>query len=613
MNTTNQTAKSAPKRGLGTKIIMLGVIPVLLMAALNLGVSFKTSNLFDNTLKTLNEKADNTDKLLAASNQVSKNLVTVRDTFATLNAFHQKSILQRNQLAVKTTREMRTATAETFVGLQQTIAALGKTLNDTGMVDRKDKDGAMQAKRLGYLIRTSNNLPRLFDLYAESNERSAVFLSNRRADSAANNFIYEEASRQGVLQKTLDHTARVLDDLLQDVTKTATQQRIAFKDSVLEELSSTKMLNFIILGVVCGILVIISIAFATRVISRPLVNMVEAMGEISSGNLDAAIPENQKDEIGDMADALSVFKDNLVENKRLSEERDLERQKAVEEQKAQRNELANDFENKVGEVVNSVAASSSQLQSTAKSMNEIASANQQRAGNATQAATDATTNVNTVSAAAEELSHSINEIARQVAESSTMAAQAADQATTTNVTMKELAEAASKIGEVINLITDIAEQTNLLALNATIEAARAGEAGKGFAVVASEVKNLANQTAKATDEIAHQISTIQETTGNAVDAIDQVSNMIDHMNEVSSAIAAAVEEQGAATKEIATNVEAAAQSTQHASSDMTEVTQSAEKNGQAANDVLMAAEALSAQSIALREQVNSFLEQVRSD
>ncbi len=612
MTTSETQTQKAPKRGLGTKIIMLGVIPVVLMGALNLGVSFKTSSLFDNTLKTLNEKAENTDKLLAASNRVSKSLVTVRDSFSALNAFHQKSILQRNQLAVHKTREMRESAAQTFAGLKATVSALGKTLNKTGMVDPKDKTGAMQAKRLRFLVRTASNLPRLYELYAESNERSVVFLSNRRSDSAANNFIYEEASRQGVLQDTLDHTASVLDDLLQDVTRTATVQRKSFKDTVLEELNSTKNLNFIILAVVCTVLVVISIAFATRVISRPLINMVEAMGSLSQGDLNVAIPENQKDEIGDMADALGVFKENLVENKRMSEERAEERERAAAEQKEQRNELASDFESQVGEVVNSVASSSSQLQTTAREMNQIAAANQERAGNATQAATDATTNVHTVASAAEELSNSINEISRQVAESSTMASAAADQASTTNATMEELANAANKIGQVINLITDIAEQTNLLALNATIEAARAGEAGKGFAVVASEVKNLANQTAQATDEISQQIGTIQTTTGNAVDAISQVSQMIDQMNEVSSAIAAAVEEQGAATQEIASNVEAAAHSTQDASSDMGEVTQSAERNGQAANDVLTAAEALSSQSDVLRKQVDEFLNQVRA-
>ncbi|WP_167730492.1 HAMP domain-containing methyl-accepting chemotaxis protein [Terasakiella sp. SH-1] len=611
MTTTTENTQ-AKKKGLGFKITMLGIVPVLLMATLNLGVSYKNGLLFHDTMTTLEEKAKNADKLGNASAAVNKSLVKVRDDFAALGNFHQKSILQRNQMAVHKTRELRGNMTNVFTVLQQDVANLAKTLNSASMLETKGKASVQETKRLHYLIRTANNLPRLYELYVEANERSLKFLGNRRADSAANNFIYEEASRQAVLQKTLDHSAAILAELLHEVQANAMKKRTEFEADVLNQLDSTKYITIIIVAVVCVVLVIFTIGFASRKISNPLTNMVDAMGRLSQGDLEVQIPEGQQDEIGDMADALDVFKQNLIDTKRMSEDREKERVRVAAEQKAQRNELADDFESQVGEVVNSVASSSSQLQSTAKDMSEIASRNQERAGNATQAATNATTNVHTVASAAEELSNSINEIARQVAESSTMASQAANQATHTNETMRELADAAAKIGEVINLITDIAEQTNLLALNATIEAARAGEAGKGFAVVASEVKNLANQTAKATDEIAHQITTIQGTTENAVDAIDEVSKMIDNMNEVSSAIAAAVEEQGAATQEIASNVEQAAHSTQDASNDMDQVAQSAKRNGKAASDVLGAAEALSSQSDALRTQVNDFLSQIRA-
>ncbi|WP_417832019.1 methyl-accepting chemotaxis protein [Terasakiella sp.] len=611
IDSIEQETSPQTKRGLGTKIILLGILPVLFMAALNLGVSFKTGNLFENTLDSLNQKAEHADDLMEGSVNVQRSLTKVRNSFAALTNFHQRSILQRDKVTVFKTREMRTSMENVFVQLQQDVSALEKAIQPSIDAHETPAKRELAQKRLNYLLRTADNLPRLFKLFAESNERSLVFLGNQRADQAASNFIYEEVSRQLVIQNTLDHSASILTELLLDTKIQANKDRIDAKQNAIDELSATEKLNYGILTVVSAVLILLTIIFATKKISAPLVNMVQAMARLSKGELDVDIPENQKDEIGDMASALGVFKQNLIDTQRMSEERAQERERLATEQREQRDALATEFEDKVGEVVNSVASSSTQLQATARDMSEIAATNQQRATSATNAANNATTNVHTVSSAAEELSNSINEIARQVSESSTMAAQAATQAETTNVTMRDLAEAANKIGEVISLITDIAEQTNLLALNATIEAARAGEAGKGFAVVASEVKNLANQTAKATDEISHQITTIQGTTQNAVDAIDEVSKMIDHMNEVSSAIAAAVEQQGAATQEIASNVEQAAHSTQDASNDMVEVSQSAERNGQAAKEVLDAAEALSSQSTVLREQVDNFLDQIR--
>jgi methyl-accepting chemotaxis protein len=532
--------------------------------------------------------------------------------FGKLSTFHQTSILQRNHRVVDQTHKIREETAQSFPHLATAIEHLNESLSKATMLDKESEIGELQTRRLNFLKRMADNLPRLYQLYAESNERSVAFLSKRRADKAANNFIFEEAFYQNVLQENLDHAASILDALILDITQISKTERTNFNAQVHDQFSATQTTTYVVLFIVGVALLVISMLFATRKISNPLVNMVQAMGRLSNGDLNVDIPQDQKDEIGDMADALGVFKQNLIDNKRLSEEREHDRQRQEEHQRTQRIELANDFENKVGHVVSAVAASSAQLQTTAKDMSQIAAGNQERAGNATMAATSATTNVQTVASAAEELSNSINEISRQVADSSTMASAAAHQADNTNATMKELATSATKIGEVINLITDIAEQTNLLALNATIEAARAGDAGKGFAVVASEVKNLANQTASSTDEISQQINEIQAKTNDAVGAIDEVSKTIDHMNEVSAAIAAAVEEQGAATAEIANNVEQAALSTQDASSNMDEVAQSAARNGQASKDVLGAAEAMSSQASELRHQVDTFLEEIKA-
>ena len=273
--------------------------------------------------------------------------------------------------------------------------------------------------------------------------------------------------------------------------------------------------------------------------------------------------------------------------------------------------VADDFERNMKQVVDTVASAATELQSTAKGMETTAHATSQQATTVAAAAEEASSNVQTVASAAEELSSSISEISRQVAQSTQIAGAAVAEVDSANEKVQGLAEAAQKIGEVVALITDIADQTNLLALNATIEAARAGEAGKGFAVVASEVKNLANATAKATEEISTQIGGIQSATEDAVSAIGSIGGTIAQMNEIAAAIAAAVEEQGAATQEIARNVEQAASGTQDVSSNIVQVTQAANETGHSAGEVLTASGELAKQAEILGSEMDSFVGEMR--
>ncbi|MDA1090472.1 MAG: methyl-accepting chemotaxis protein [Proteobacteria bacterium] len=263
--------------------------------------------------------------------------------------------------------------------------------------------------------------------------------------------------------------------------------------------------------------------------------------------------------------------------------------------------------NNVKEVVGIVASASTELQNTAQGLSATAEQTSQQSAAVAAAAEQASTNVQTVASAAEELSASIEEVGRQVKESSEIAQGAAKEADHTNVSVEELAIAAEKIGEVVNLISDIAAQTNLLALNATIEAARAGDAGKGFAVVANEVKSLASQTAKATGDISAQISSIQNATGNAVKAIKGIGGTINKINEIATAIASAVEEQGAATQEIARNVQEAASGTQEVTSNIAEVQKAAAETGESSSQVLNAAAELSKQAEALQTEIEAFM------
>jgi len=348
-------------------------------------------------------------------------------------------------------------------------------------------------------------------------------------------------------------------------------------------------------------------------IAGPVVRMTEAMKKLAGGDKTVEIPaQGRTDEIGQMAGTVQVFKDNMIEAERLRTEQEEAKRRAEVEKKAAMNGMADDFESSVKGIVQMVSSASTELQSTAQSMTATAEETSRQASAVAAASEQASTNVQTVASAAEELSSSIAEISRQVAESAKISGQAVSDAERTNQQVNALAEAAQRIGDVVKLINGIAGQTNLLALNATIEAARAGEAGKGFAVVASEVKSLANQTAKATDEISAQVTSIQTATSDSVQAIQSITGTIGRINEIAAAIASAVEEQGAATQEIARNVQQAAAGTNEVSSNITGVTKAASDTGAAAGQVLSASGELSRQSEALGEKVDAFISRIRA-
>jgi methyl-accepting chemotaxis protein len=283
---------------------------------------------------------------------------------------------------------------------------------------------------------------------------------------------------------------------------------------------------------------------------------------------------------------------------------------SIEERVANFKAVAGEFDRKMKNVVDAVAAAATELEAAAQAMTGTASATTQRAASVAAASQEASTNVQTVASAAEQLSASIQEISSLVAQQAEIASAAASDSDAANEQISELKRATEEIGDVVKLINDIASQTNLLALNATIEAARAGEAGKGFAVVANEVKTLASQTTKATDEIAGKIEGIQSTTFGAVEKIRQVGVTVQKINEISSAVAAAVEEQGTATREIAMNVEQASAGTTEVSENIEAVSQGASETGSAATQVLGAATELSVQANNLSDEVREFIEEV---
>jgi methyl-accepting chemotaxis protein len=348
-------------------------------------------------------------------------------------------------------------------------------------------------------------------------------------------------------------------------------------------------------------------------VTRPISSLTGAMKRLANGELHLDVPgTDRSDEIGSMAGAVQVFKDNMIRARELEAETEVNKSRAEAERKRTMSEMADEFERSVAGIVRTVSEAATGLQMAAQALTSSSSQTTHQSTVVAASSEQAAANVRTVAAAAEELSGSVREISRQVSESANIARKAVAEAEHTNAQVTGLSAGAEKIGAIVDLINGIASQTNLLALNATIEAARAGEAGRGFAVVAAEVKALAEQTSKATAEITSHIGSVQTATGQAANAILGIGRTIDEINQIASAIAAAVEEQGAATEEIARNVDHAAQGTTEVTRNITGVNQAAEASTASASQVLTSANELASQSEKLRREMDRFLATVRA-
>ncbi len=532
-----------------------------------------------------------------------------------LTSLLTKITIHRNEQAIVFERALRLgmemqshpASREEFKGSIEHFARL---------TDKVAGEMAAAEKLVEHNIETAANVAEKTEFEKLHKGLKAVELEHAEFDKTAKQaFVFMEAYETGQAMtlvpkiegeiEQLDHELAAMLEEIESFTERAVVATVEH-----EQLALRIMVILSLIAIAAGMLA--AFLIVRRSISRPLREIVTGLDALTSGDTDVEVKVYANDEIGAVARAFGNFKDATIRSQELEAEQERQKQRAEEERQQLTKQLADQFESVVGGIVTSVSAAASQLQTSAQSLSDTSEEAEKNSHAVASAAEETSSNVQTVSSAAEELSASIAEIANRMGESTNVAENAVSNVNLTNEKVQDLMQAAEKIGTVVSLITDIAEQTNLLALNATIEAARAGEAGRGFAVVANEVKDLASQTAKATEEIGTQVRGIQTSTEDTVSAIEAIGGTIQSIREISATISAAVEEQGTATAEIARNIEQAANGTVEVASNIAGVNEAATQTGQSTSQVLDASNELSKQSDYLRVEVDKFLARIRA-
>jgi methyl-accepting chemotaxis protein len=541
----------------------------------------------------------------------------------------RKSLSFRAVITSYTTRFSNVASAQKLIGLNENDGLQGKLRAAVHSVETRLK--TFDQPRLAVLMLMMRRHEKDFILRGdekygdELGKRAGEFLTELKTSELPDDAKAEIAklvqsykasflafmAGQSTLTEEAEDLGQIYDRLRPALTavRKSADERL---ETVKAELAGVRRSVFWSICITVLVMMGAALLFGRR-LTGPLVKMVDAMENLAQGDLDRSIERiDRRDEIGKISRALWVFHGKLVENRQFAVDQEQAKQATEIERRQAMLKVADDFEQAVGRIVETVSAASSEIEIAAGSLTKTAEATQGLSATVAAASEQSSASVQSAAAASEQMVSSVNEIGRQVKESQQVATAAVRQADQTNARIAELSDSADRIGEVVKLISAVAAQTNLLALNATIEAARAGEAGRGFAIVASEVKALAAQTAKATEEIGKQIAQMQSATEHSVGSIREISGTIQTISQISSTIAASVEQQGAVTQEIASNVQQAAQGASQVAGSIFEVSRGASDTGTAAGQVHGTALALLSQSSQLKTEVERFLASVRA-